>query len=144
MLSSSTYSMTSASAAVAQVAQPGQGERPAEAGALLGGIDPHHVDLADGLTWRARGVPVRGPSCSSGGCTLVQWKPDQPAVPLGEEEAVRVEPRLPLAQVQIVRASSAPCSGWPANALWLTADPGVLVAADHGRCGPLMPLASRG
>src|SRR6202035_3817280 len=72
-------------APVAQVTQPGQGQRPAQPGAALAGVHPHDVRLAAGRT----GLRRRG--------DLGPVKAGHDAVPLGEEETRRVEPRLLLA-----------------------------------------------
>src|SRR6202011_559550 len=87
--------------------QSGQGERPAEPVALLGGPKPQHVDLADplrsGALWHAgvlRSVLLArrlhlGPVQT---CHL--------AVSFRDEEPRRVKPRLPLAQVKVVPGPS--------------------------------------
>ena len=76
--------------------QPGQGQCPAEPAALLGGIDADHVDLAE---------PSAGPRL--GRVHLRPVKAGHDAVFVRDEEARRVEPRLPLAQVQVVPGPAA-------------------------------------
>src|SRR5215467_6623618 len=76
---------------VPQVTQADQGQGPAQPGALLGRVDPEHVDL----THRpAAGAP--------GGVDLGPVETGQPPAAHGEEEPARIEPRLTLAAVDIL------------------------------------------
>src|SRR5439155_12738099 len=68
-----------------QVAQADRGEGLAQAAALGAGADSEYVDLAQALL----GVHLR------------PVEADQPALLLRQEEALRVEPRLALAVVQV-------------------------------------------
>ena len=100
-LSSSTYRRTCPSPRAAQVRQPEVGERAAEAQALRVGVDAEHVDLADRLV---ADVPGR--------VDLVQCEAEQDAAVVGvpapgEQEAGRVEPRLVLAQPQVLGGPAA-------------------------------------
>src|SRR5580704_3130811 len=81
-------------AAAAQVAQARERECAAETSAALGWIDADYVDLADRLMPVVASV-VGLPAAMD----LRPVKAGQPPVPFGEEEAVRIEPRLALAHV---------------------------------------------
>ena len=137
----------------AQVAQADQGQRAAEPGAALSRIDADDVDLADGLmpvpaARAASGCGSGGPvpalrSCfSSPPWIFVQWKPTSLPVALGQEEAVRVEPGLALAQVQVLPGPGA-LLGMAGEGAVVEADPGVLVLATRN-VRTVMPSASCG
>src|SRR5260370_8007015 len=76
------------------MAQPEQGERATQADALLGGVDADHVDLADGLV-----AVRRRPGMAAVDLGPVETR--QPPLALGEEEAIRVEPGLLFAEVEV-------------------------------------------
>ncbi|GAA3126242.1 hypothetical protein GCM10020001_054240 [Nonomuraea salmonea] len=76
--------------------EPGQGERLAETGALLGGVDADDVDLAQ------RVVPVLGRAVH-----LRPVEAGEAVAALGEEEALGVEPGLLLAPQQVVHRPGA-------------------------------------
>src|SRR5260370_41648497 len=74
--------------------QPEQGERAHQADALLGRVDADHVDLADGLV-----AVRRRPGMAAVDLGPVETR--QPPLALGEEEAIRVEPGLLFAEVEV-------------------------------------------
>src|SRR5580692_7348217 len=114
-------------AAGTQVTQPYHGQCAAEAGAALGGIDPDDVDLADRLMAVA-GRPVAG--IRPRAVDLGPVKANDLSAALGQEEAVRVEPRFPLPQVEIGAGPSA-LLRMAGEGLAVDLDPLVLVAAGH-------------
>ena len=88
--------------------QPGQGERPAEPAALLAGIDPDHVDLPGTRRRRARRrAGVRRSFLLARRVHLGPVETRHPAVPFRDEETRRVEPRLPLPQLEVVPGPAA-------------------------------------
>src|SRR5207244_3030187 len=98
-------------AASAQVTQAGGGEDGAEAAATSGGIYAQHVHLADRLLVLVTGVHL-GPVVTQ-----------QPLLPVGrvfygEQEALRVPPRLALAEPQLLDV--------PATLLRVPAEGGVV------------------
>ena len=100
-------------AEITQVLQSGQGERPAEPAALLGGIDPDHVDLPQA------GIMHLGPV-----------EAGHLAACFRDEEARRVEPRLSFSQFQVVPGPAA-LLGMLGEGPAVQAEPFVFIPAGH-------------
>src|SRR5579859_4044765 len=102
--------------------QADQGKRPAETIPALARVDADNVDLAQCAMRVLRLLAVLA-------VHLRPVEPDEPAIALGQEKAVGIEPRLLLPQVQVL---ASPCTllGMAGERAFVELDPGVLVASD--------------
>ncbi len=114
----------------AEVAKSDQGERASKAAATLGRIYPDDVHLAEGFMT----MPGLGSQPVVAAVNLGPVEADQSAVPLGEEEAVRVKPSLSFAHVQVGPGPGA-LLGVPLECPVIDGDPGIFVLSRRGMSG---------
>ena len=114
------YLSTRGDATPRQAVQPGQRQVPAQAAAVEVGVDRDYVDLAEVLS----GLVVHLRPAEAG----------QPALDLVEQEAGRVEPRLPLPSPQRLDVPAA-LLGVPVERAVVDLEPRLFVLADDERSG---------